>query len=252
MAGKRALVTGASGGIGQALAVALAKQGYWVTLVARSQEPLDDLVAQLGPEHRTLVADLSDPDGVERVAHELRSRKYGLLVNNAGAGVFGSFDRTPLDKLQRMTRLNCDALVALSHEFLKRATSGDALINVASTLGFLGFPSNALYGASKAMVVSFSEALWFEQKARGVYVMALCPGVTRTNFHRAAGGTAPDEGAQTAEEVAEVALAALKRRRKPTVISGLRNRGIIFAMNRLVSRKRSIKIMGSLSQKAAT
>ena len=157
MSEKRALVTGASEGIGQAFAEALATEGYQVTLVARSQERLQAARARLsGAGHEVLVADLSTPAGIERVAAELAGG-YTLLINNAGVGSHGAFAATDLLQLQAMMRLNCDAVMQLSHAFLRGSKKGDALINVASVLGLLGMPQVAgLYAATKAFVITFS------------------------------------------------------------------------------------------------
>jgi short-subunit dehydrogenase len=251
MAQKRALVTGASEGIGRVLAARLARDGYQVTAVARSADKLAALIGELGSGHGSLVADLSDPDGVARVARELEQNKYDLLVNNAGAGVFGPFAQAELAQLARMMHLNCDALVTLTHVFLARAQSGDAVMNVASTLGFLGLPNFALYAATKALVLSLSESLWFEQKPRGVYVMALCPGVTSTSFHANAGGTdatkPPERIAQTPEQVVDEAMVALAARKQPSVVTGFKNRAMVFTSRRVMTRKRTISMMGSFA-----
>jgi short-subunit dehydrogenase len=195
-----------------------------------------------------LVADLSDAKGVESIAKELRSGGYDLLVNNAGVGLYGSFDKVPVERQLQAMHLNCDAVVALAHAYLQSAKQGDALINVSSTLGFNGFPYSSVYAASKAFVLSFSESLWFEMKDRGVYVMALCPGVTSSHFHEAAGGRSdnkpPQAITQTPEAVAEEALRGLKARCKPTVISGAANRFRGFVTNRVMTRKRAISLMG--------
>jgi short-subunit dehydrogenase len=252
MADKKALVTGASGGIGEAFARALAKEGYQVTLVARSEAKLKEVTSSLGGTHNYLVADLSVPADVQRLAANLSEKGYDLLVNNAGVGIYGQFEETSLDKQLEMMRLNMDSLVALSHAYLAKAKQGDALINVASTLGLLAYPQAAAYAATKAFVVSLSEALWHEQKGKGVYVTALCPGVTRTKFHEAAGGTEknkpPENISQSPEQVVQEALKGLKHRSKPTIVSGFKNGMMIFA-SRFMSHKAMVNMMGSFSPK---
>lgn len=250
--GKKAMVTGASGGIGEVFATALAKEGWAVTLVARSATKLDELASKL-PGASAITADLSDPADIARVAQGVREGGYDLLVNNAGIGVYGRFDETPLDTQLAMMRLNMDALVTLSHAFLATAKSGDALVNVASTLGLLAFPTASAYAATKYFVIGFSESLWHEQKARGVYVMVLAPGATITNFHSAAGGTeknAPPAGvSQTPEQVVAVARAALAARSSPTVVSGFSNKAMVF-MSRFMPRWAVVDMMGSFAPKS--
>lgn len=249
---KTALVTGASGGIGRVFALALAREGYAVTAVARSEDKLTALMEELGEGHRYLVADLSDPQGVEVVAAELRASPYDLLVNNAGIGTYGPFHEVELDRTLAMLRLNIDALVTLSHAWLAGARAGDALINVSSTLAFMPMPTGSAYSASKSFVTAFSDGLWYENKDRGVYVMGLCPGVTYTDFHHRAGGTAdskpPDAISQTPEQVVQTALAALKRRGAATVITGIPNKAAAF-MARLMPRSWLVGMMGSNAPK---
>ncbi len=249
---KKALVTGASEGIGKVFAKKLSKSGYQVTLVARNEAKLKEGVAEIGNGATFLLADLSSPEGQAKVVAELQSSNYDLLVNNAGVGTFGKFTDVSIDKQLAMLRLNCEALVSLSHAFLKKAKKNDALINVSSTLAFLPMPMLGLYSATKAFVTSFTESLWFEQKEKGVFVMDLCPGVTATSFSINAGGKKDDlpKGmTQTPEAVVDVALAAVKSRSRPTVISGSKNQ-FAAALTRFMPRKLTVSIMGRMSEKA--
>ena len=247
---KKALITGASEGIGRAFAVALARDGHSITAVARSENKLQELVKELGPKHKYIVADLTSQDGQEQVARELTSEKYNLLVNNAGVGSVGNFRDTAVEKLLHMMHLNCDAVVRLAHAFLKKSVRGDALINVSSTLAFMPMPSLGLYCATKSLVTALSESLWFEQRSRGVYVMGLCPGITQTQFQINAGGKKEDlpaNMAQSPEQVVEIALKALKKRDRPTVISGTKN--LVFAsISRLMPRKSTVSILGKMME----
>ncbi len=246
MTNRNALVTGASEGIGRAFAKALAAEGYKLTLVARNQTRLDELAQELGDGHSVLAADLSTAEGIAKVSHKFTETHYDLLFNNAGFGHYGSFPETDLKIYQNMMRLNMDALVALSHAYLNHALPGDSLINTSSTLAFLPMPANGVYAATKAFVTSFSESLWYEQKKRGIYVMNLCPGITISQFHTRAGGVKenyPEQLAQTAEQVVATALKALKKRKSPTVISGVQNSSFA-ALTRFIPRKGTIAIMG--------
>jgi len=250
MNGKRAMVTGASEGIGRVFAEKLAQQGYTLTLVARNEARLAHLLGELGAGgHKTLVADLSSPAGIDAIATELVGTHYHLLVNNAGSGLYGKFTEIPLAKQQAMTRLNIDAIVALSHAFLNQAEDGDALINVSSGLGLMPMPAAGTYSATKAFVAAFSQSLWFEQRKRGVYVMGLCPGVTTTQFNARAGGTAKDTPpaaiTQTADQVVRKALTALAKRKKPIIISGVANT-VLSTVGRLLPRRVVANLMGGM------
>ena len=247
---KRALVTGASEGIGNTFARRLAQDGFIVTAVARNESKLKELIKQLGEKHRYLVADLSTDAGQRAIAKEVENQHYNLLINNAGVGVQGQFAESSIDKQLAMVRLNCEAVVVLSHSFLNQAKKGDALVNVSSALAFNPFPNMGLYAATKAFVTSFSESLWYEQKERGVFVMDFCPGITSTNFQVSAGGKMedlPKNLAQTPETVVDNALKALAHRQRPTVVSGVKN--LIFAsMFRVMPRKSLVKMMGKMAE----
>ncbi|MFD7447236.1 SDR family NAD(P)-dependent oxidoreductase [Streptomyces sp. NPDC059909] len=219
---RRALITGATEGIGRAFALALAAEGRTVTAVARTEQRLLALMTELGSDgHDYLVADLTTPEGIRTVADALAATPYELLINNAGLAHSGPFADTSLDQALPMIRLNCEAVVTLAHAFLATACPGAALVNVASTLAFAPKPGQAVYSATKAFVASFSEVLWYEQKPRGVYVMALCPGptATRPGLH----ADVPSVLVQPPEAVVTTALAALRRRRRPTVVPGRAN-----------------------------
>jgi hypothetical protein len=248
MTKKIALVTGASSGIGAVFARELAGEGYSVTCVARSHDKLQDLVNELGEGHRILVADLSDNSQLQRVVDDLKTTGYSLLVNNAGYGIYGRFDALPVDQQEHMMFVNMNALVRLSHAFLKNAGAGDALINVSSVLSRFPYPGGAVYSGTKGFVTNFTESLWYEYKDRGVYVMALLPGVTETNFHAVATGNrikAKSSGPSYPPEiVVKDALAALKERKAPSVISGPKYRLLTFLGTRLAGRKRMITSMG--------
>ncbi|OHB25102.1 MAG: hypothetical protein A2542_00385 [Parcubacteria group bacterium RIFOXYD2_FULL_52_8] len=245
---KKALVTGASSGIGYAFAKRLAREGYAVTAVARRADKLQQLQAELvGTNHHSVVADLATTDGLAKVTSLFETDRYQLVINNAGAGLYENFADAPLDTHERIMRLNCSALVAISHTYLKTAERGDALINVSSILSFLPYPSGAIYAATKAFVLSLTESLWYEQQHHGVYVAALCPGVTESGFHEAAGGGATDKPAawltQTADDVVAETLHALRRRKQPVIISGWKNRLGLF-LTRFLSYKRIVSMMG--------
>jgi uncharacterized protein len=230
-AGKTALITGASSGIGAAFARALAGQGAQVILVARSEASLRDLATDLAAQHavraEVLPFDLSRPAAGEELfaATQRLGLAVDILINNAGFGTYGAFDRLDPERDQQEVLLNVVTVVDLTHRFLPGmlARGGGSIINVASTAAFQPVPYMAVYGASKAFVLSFSEALWAEYRHQGVRVLALCPGRTRTEFFKVVGTDEAGFGAfETPEKVVRVALRALERGR-PSVISGGQN-----------------------------
>ncbi len=249
MEARRALITGASSGIGREFALQLARQGYTITGVARREDKLRELIGELpGDQHGYLVADLSSGAGVQSVTDALARQQVNLLVNNAGYSVFAPFFESELALQQNILNVNCGAVVTLAHAFLRQAQRGDALINLASVVSYLPTPAQPMYSASKAFVAALSECLWAEQRARGVYVMGLCPGVTETEFISTASGGAADgsnlPGAMTQPVAAVVAeaLVALRKRRKAIVVTGRVNRAMLW-LPRLLSRHRLIKVL---------
>lgn len=246
---KRALVTGASSGIGQEFAKQLALQGYAVTGVARREERLLDLVNKLpGNGHRYLVADLGTKDGVQLAMDELQREHVNLLINNAGHSVFEPFFESELSQQHNILSVNCESLVKLAHAFLRQSQSGDALVNLSSIVAFLPTPAQPMYSASKAFIASFSECLWEEHRKRGVYVMGLCPGITQTEFIASASGgdadgqTLPKVLIQTTQQVVVEALQALDARKKAIVVTGRVNR-MMLLMPRFLSRHRLLKVL---------
>ncbi len=178
-----ALITGASGGIGLELARVFAEQGYALVLVARNRERLNELAAELKPTPvQVLGKDLALVGAAEGIHREVP--RVDVLVNNAGYGVYGRFAETPLEEELGMLQLNMTALVVLTKLYLPAmlAAKNGKILNVASTAAFQPGPLMALYYASKAFVLSFSEAIANELEGTGVTVTALCPGPTATGF----------------------------------------------------------------------
>src|SRR5215510_68780 len=245
------LITGGSDGIGLAAAkLFAARADTRVTLVARNEASLQQAVDQLpGTGHDFIVADLSQPDGVDLVARQLGAKHYDVLINNAGVGFYGRFAELSLDDQLRMMRLNMESVIVLSHVYLCQAKAGDALVNTASFLAYAPLPGAAAYSATKAFVATLSEALWWEHKERGIYVLGFSPGVTATRFHGMAGrsvATFPQVLVQPPERAARELESALRRRRSPSVITGLATRLMIGLLS-LVSRRAAINVMGTNS-----
>lgn len=251
------LITGASSGIGEAFARALATRGHNLLLVARSEDKLITLCSELGrirSIHCQYVAlDLLKPEAPARLFEETEKRglDIDLLINNAGFGSMGDFASLELERELNIIDLNVRSLVDMTHRFLQpmRARKSGAIINVASTAGFQPVPYMATYSATKAFVLSFSEALWEENRAHGIEVMALCPGVTETGFFEASQmDKPPARTVQTAEEVVEVALRGLSRR-KSSIISGWPNR-LMVALERFLPRSVVVKTVGGVMRNA--
>lgn len=232
--GLRALVTGASGGIGEELALGLAAAGADVVLVARSADRLDALAARIRRDHgvtaETVSADLATADGVDRVVTALSGTRVDVLVANAGVGDHGPFvDATP-ERIRTQIDLNCTAVVRLVHAFLpgmlERRLGG--VMTVSSVAAFQPTPGMAVYGATKAFLLSFTEAIWQENRGSGERFLALCPGATETGFfdeaarHPGAAGFL-ERGRQTPQQVAAVGLRAFAWSGGPTVVSGFGN-----------------------------
>ena len=231
------LITGASSGIGEVFARKLAARGRNVLLVARSEDKLITLCNELGRSNsiraQHIAMDLSKPESPARLFEETGKRGLviDMLVNNAGFGSFGDFSKLELARELNMIDLNVRSLVEITHRFLipMRQRKQGAIVNVASTAGFQAVPFMTTYAATKAFVLSFSEALWEENRPHGIKVMALCPGVTETNFFEAARGKKPPARvAQTPEDVVETALRGLARG-KSHIISGWTNRAMVEA-----------------------
>jgi len=226
-----ALVTGASAGIGEALARRIAADGYDLVLVARRGDRLSALAETLPVTAHTVTLDLADPAAGEALAAELEAigRPVDVLVNNAGFGHVGPFATSGGATERGMVDLNVRALVDLSHRLLpgmlERGRGG--ILNVASTAAYQPGPGMAVYYASKAFVLSFSEALWEEARREGVTICALCPGPTVSEFGAVSGlgNKALFRLARkmSADEVADRGWRAFLKGRR-VVITGLQNR----------------------------
>src|SRR6267142_4118884 len=250
------LITGASSGIGEAFARRLAGRGHNLLLVARSEDKLITLCNELGringARAQYVALDLSQKDAPARLFEETQKRglEIDFLINNAGFGSMGDFAKLDLERELKMIDLNVRSLVELTHRFLQpmRERKRGSIINVASTAGFQGVPFMATYAATKAFVLSFSEALWEENRTYGFKVMALCPGVTETNFFDAARiQRPPARVAQTPEAVVETALRGLARG-KGSIISGWTN-FIMIEAERLTPRAMVGRIAGTMLRK---
>lgn len=227
------LVTGASSGIGEQFALKLGRRGHNLVLTARSENRLHDLAARLRAENpgidvEVIAADLAQPGSAAALTAEVAARgvEVDVLINNAGFGSHNPVAEEDPDNVAREIQLNCSSLVDLSVRLLPAMLTRDrgGVLNVASTAAFQPLASMAVYAASKAFVLSFTEALWAETRTTGVRVMALCPGATETGFFDAAGKEFLTQGRQSADHVAEFGLRAFFNGRAPSVIPGVANK----------------------------
>lgn len=247
---KVALVTGASAGLGVEFARQLSARGHRLVLAARRKERLDALAAELG-NARSVAIDLSRPGAAAKLMEDVAQagESVDLLVNNAGFGLHCRFGKADPQALRQMVDLNCGALTDLCRavlpDMVERRSGG--ILNVASTAAFQPGPGMAVYFATKAYVLSLSEALHEEVRRFGVRVSALCPGPTRTEFGEVAGFSDDawfDRLSMDADAVVRAGLDALDRN-KAVAITGAVNRIGAFS-TRLVPRALARKIAGAL------
>lgn len=257
--GQTTLITGASSGIGVEFAREFARRGSDVVLVARRLDRLDALADELAAAHgiraTAIPLDLSLPGAGRTLAEEVDRRGLAVtsLVNNAAFGTFGPFHEEDPDRIGEEIGVNVRAVVDISRAFVGRLRAGGTgvLINVASMAAYGPIPNMAVYGATKAFVLSFTEALWQESLGTGLRVMALSPGATRTEFNEVVGTEEATSSAlivQTPRQVVEAALRALDRPKPPpSVIPGRLNRAM-SNLGRVLSRRRTVLVAASLTK----
>jgi uncharacterized protein len=247
---KTALITGASGGLGKSIAEQFAKDGVNLIITARSLDRLEAIAADWQARYRVVVtpiqSDLAQAGGAQKLFDAIAGRdlRIDYLVNNAGVGVFGLFREVALDDVLGMLTLNMISLTALTKLFLDQIIAARGkIMNVASMAAFMPGPYLANYFATKAYVLSFSEALNYELKGTGVTVTTLCPGVTQTGFFDQAqmnhSGLVQNHKLPTADEVALAGYRAMQRG-QAVYVAGLLNRlvvtGVRFLPRALVTR----------------
>lgn len=254
---KTALITGASSGIGYELSKLFAREGHALVLVARDRGALvrvaEELTRDYNASVKVLPKDLSLPDSAKEIFNEIQGQSVhiDLLVNNAGFGTYGPLAETDLEAQVAMIQVNIAALTQLTKLFLREMLKrGEGrILNVASTAAFQPGPLMAVYFATKAYVLSFSEALATELSGSGVTVSVLCPGPTRTDFRRRAGikGTKLSDWAAT--DAATVATAGYRglMNGRTVVIPGFMNKLIAFAI-RFLPRSSVTRVVRSIQK----
>jgi short-subunit dehydrogenase len=245
------LITGASAGLGAEFARQFAAQHHDLVLIARREHALEALADELRSTHGvnvTVIAqDLSRPES----AAELHSRTAALgievdvLVNNAGFGTHGDLIRADPDRLADEIQLNCGTLVGLTARYLPgmRSRRSGTIINIASTAAFQPVPHMAVYGATKAFVRSFTEALWAEEKKYGIRVLAVCPGATATEFFDIAGESAAVGVKRSAKQVVDHTMRELSGA-KPSFVDGAVNAFTARILTRVIPSRVTIAVTG--------
>lgn len=244
--GNWAVVTGASSGLGRGIALRLAERGMSLVLTGRNAARLEETAAQVRKadpniELETVTADLATRDGVAALIAHVGQRPVEVLINNAGFGTYGNFAEADAGREDQEIAVDVSAVVTLARAFLPgmMARGHGGILNVASTIAFQPAPSQAVYGASKAFVLSFSQALWGEARSAGVSVTALCPGPTESGFVDAlaadVGHTAIYRKLAKPGPVIDAGLRALDKGRA-VIIPGIRNKLLAFG-GRLMPRQ---------------
>lgn len=255
------VITGASTGIGAEFARQFAARDHDLVVVARSADRLEHLAAQLREAHgvdvTVLSMDLSQPNAALELWQ--RTNRLGLeidvLVNNAGFGTHCDVADTDPQRLEDAIELNCRTVVGTTARYLPqmRARGAGTIINVASIAAFQPLPTMAVYGASKAFILSFTEALWAEERKHGVRVLAVCPGLTDTPFFELAGGAAATAASgqaalavtRTPKQVVDATLRALPGR-KPSLVDGAANALVARTLYRVLPRRLLIALSGRI------
>ena len=244
------LITGASAGLGAEFARQCAARGEEVALAARRRDRMEALAGEIGGTVHIFAADLAKAGAAASLIAELEAEGLTVdtLINNAGFGLAGRFWSRPLDRLAEMIDLNCRTLTELCHLVLPamRARNAGAICNVASTAAFQAGPNMAVYYASKAYVLSFTEALHHELKGTGIRVSALCPGPTHSEFSDVADSHSPtlERMKMPAAPVVGAGLAGLDAN-KAVVIPGLKNK-IGAQASRFLTRAAMRRIIGRI------
>ena len=249
-----AVITGASSGLGAIFADQFAKRGHSLVLAGRDEARLKAVAHRIDQNVELVVGDLGTTKGVEDLITQLANREIDVLVNNAGFGTYGPFAEIDAEREHELVAVNVDALVRLTHAVLPKmlARGRGGILNVASTIAFQPGPYQATYGASKAFVLSLSQALWAETRGTGVTVTALCPGPTRTGFVDALGSdvshTATYRHLAAPEPVVAAGLKALDGGRA-VVVPGWRNQ-MTSAFGHLTPGSLSARVAGRMLRPA--
>lgn len=229
---KLALVTGASSGLGKALCIALAAKGVPLLLTGRNLEALRSLATSLSVPTEVIAADLSKREERASLASLIREKKPDLIINNAGFGLYGPVLNHPLPAWQEMTAVNSDAVMELTIAAVstwKEAQLRGTVLNIASAAAYFSYPTFAVYAATKAFVLRFSQALDAELSVSGIRVLTACPGQIETPFRvRASGGFFNKKGGLSVEKAAALMLHQIQTGKSVAIIDWRYRLGVAF------------------------
>lgn len=246
-------VTGASSGIGEALAVEFARNGYNVFLTARNVERLQEVAASIEAKYsvltEVLAADLSDVNETEQLISQVAKRRYDVLVNNAGFAIKGNFAETSLDQELELVDVQLGTMLKLTKAVLPKMVQSrrGIILNVASVYSFSPVPQQSVYGATKAFILNFSAALQHEVKDSRIQVSTVCPGVTQTSFRSRAGIADDGESGMPAEAVARVTYRELMKGRR-VIVPGFQNKLFVF-ITKFLSPSASASLLARINRK---
>lgn len=247
----KALITGASSGIGYSMAKYLSNLGYDLILVARDKEKLQIIQKELKTDVKIVVADLSQESKIKELYVLCKNDNIDILINNAGFGLFGEFDSTDLSNELNMIDVNIRAVHILTKLFLKDMIKKDSgyILNVSSSASFQAGPLMATYYASKSYVTRLTVAIYEElrRKKSKVHVSCLCPGPVKTNFNNVADVQFSMKG-MNADYVAKYAIDKMLKKNKLIIVPGFKMKTLIF-FNRFISTKRAAKIVYKFQKK---
>ncbi|MEA1892192.1 MAG: SDR family oxidoreductase [Campylobacterota bacterium] len=233
----KVLITDATSGIGYEFASIYAKEKNNLILIARDKNKLEDIKKDFETKYDInvdiFIVDLSLPNLTKELISNFNNQKIDIVINNAGIGEYGEFISNDIDKLTSMINLNITSLTQITHYFanIMAKNGGGKILNIASTAAFQPVPTFAVYSATKSYVLSFSEAINYELKDKGVYVGVLCPGPTTTNFDKNANASQVKhltKGTMSSDEVAQAGIKQLENR-KMTLVVGFKNQLLAFA-----------------------
>jgi short-subunit dehydrogenase len=235
---KWVIITGASSGIGKALAFEFAKNGFNIFLTARNENALVQISEECQRDFKAKTevfsANLANSDSADNLIEAISNRRFDILVNNAGFGVKGEFAETNIADELKMLDVQLAAMLKLTKAVLPKMIEkrSGKILNVASVYSFAPVPMQSIYGASKAFILNFSASLQNEMQSQNIQVSVLCPGITQTEFRVRAGITDKKNSGMTAEKVAEIAVRETMRG-KFLIVSGWQNRIFVYMAKHL-------------------
>lgn len=249
------LITGASSGIGKAFAKAFAKRGKNIIITARSKDALNDLAEQLRENFsvkvEVIVLDLSIEHAAKDLYNEVKKRELIVetLINNAGFATTGLLHKTDYNSQHSEIMLNVSAMTELTYLFIESMSlrNSGTIINLGSCVSFTAFPYSAVYAATKAYILSFTESVSYEYRDRGVRLLAICPGPTQTHFFDKSGNVT--DHMRTPANVVNTTIHALKHRNKVVKTDGMTSL-LQSILHHFTTRNLSVKIVGKISKKA--